>query len=564
MQAHEGPLSGRAIGYTVRWSTKGQTNNERGRVQDEEMPAIIRRLGGEPRPYHEGAQSGRDLSRRKRALDLLADVASGAVQGIGGWDVKRLTRDDSGLDAGQIIRICRKQRALIVTAERVYEVWKRRDLRDFKRDAMDAGENLLDIRDTFWEGYVGRVKREAFFAGLPPVGYTTYTVEIPPSAPGERTKIKRYPKRDEACAPMMGKLAEAFDLCQTAGQVARYMNDAGLMPTSRRFRTRGALMPWTKDRVVDVLRHPLYAGQWVWGRFMAPDSEIRQLPSVQSLNYGAIGPDRGATTMEGAPLVLHDVPDLAWYAPADLDAWRDKLIAQSGPKQVRARKHPHMLLGVLNCPTCHAPMCGHGTAGYSCPNGRLSKVAGGCSAPANIVEGRALDALWSLLPSLHKERADADQLALAALADGDALRAKQALRQTLRTGLDASIDQFTDDNGVCSAPDKLVEKWKATKRLLDELQAEIVRMERSTVADERQVRMARLMVDQPERARDKMPVAAQCAMFRDIVDGVELRGTGKTNARRYEVVRYHNRMIGSSVTGETAGSWARYLQTEGD
>jgi len=562
VEAQQGPLSGRAIGYTVRWSTKGQTNNERGQVQDEQMPAVIRRLGGEARPYHEGAQSGRDLSRRLRALDLLADVASGQLQGIGAWDVKRLTRDDSGLDAGQIIRLCRKQRAVIVTADRIYEVWKRRDLRDFKRDAMDAGENLLDIRDTFWEGVAGRAAREAFFAGLPPVGYTTYTVEVPPSAPGERTKIRRYPKRDEACTAMMEKLAEAFNVCQTAGEVARYMNDAGLLPLSRRFRTRGAAMPWTKDRVIDVLRHPLYAGTWAWGRFMAPDSEIRQLPAVQSLIYGAIRPAKDGFTMEGAPLVEHDVPELAWYAPADMDVWRDKLIVQAGPKQVRARKHHHMLLGVLNCPTCHAPMVGHGTAGYSCANGRLAKADGGCVAPANIAEGRALDALWALLPALHKERADVDQLALAAVADGEALRAKQALRQTLRTGLDASVEQFTDENGVCTAPDKLVEKWKATKRLLDALQAEIVTMERATVADGRQMRLAKLMVEQPERARDKMPIPAQCAMFRDVVSAVELRGTGRTNARRYEVVSYHNRMVGSSVTGETAGSWASYLLTE--
>src|SRR5215510_9906750 len=97
------PLAGRLVGCLKRASVTRNVGNFRWLEQDERLFERITALGGTPVLYDENEDgrgtSGRDLTKRKKALQLLADIDAGRIHDIGAYDIKRLTRDEFGADA---------------------------------------------------------------------------------------------------------------------------------------------------------------------------------------------------------------------------------------------------------------------------------------------------------------------------------------------------------------------------------------------------------------------------------------------------------------------------------
>ena len=559
MPQNEAGAPTRKIGYLVRWSTPGQNGNYRGKEQDDALPAILRQRGYIPVPFHEGQVSGRDLAKRDVALDLLTAIETGEVDGLAGFDVKRITRDETGLDAGRIIRLCVRCKALICTADRDYAVWQRTDLRDFKRDALDAGENLLDIRDTFWSGYIGRVKREAFWQSGPPVGYTTRDIVVPPAGPGERSRLRREPIRDERAAGMMAELGQALDECLTIPAVVQRMNAGGHRPTGHQGDTWGKAVRWAPSRVETVIFNTVYSGTWTFGRYMADDSPIRRLPNAPQPIHSAIQVPLAGYIKEASPLVSHAVPELAWYDADRQRAWQAKYGRADDAPHVRMRKHNHVLLGVLTCGTCHEPMIGHGERGYACRNSADRRACVECKAPEYVGEQSAFDALWAELPALLAERADAKDRARALLANGGPAAEQRAALDVQRAALKRAVREYMAGDRAKRVPDAVRDEWDSWQAEIDQAEAGIRQLEASTALDGQRERVYAMLLTEPARARDKWTADQAGAFFRAAVSDVVIGKRGRGRNVKVWVAGRRNRWLSTEVSGASAGALPAYL-----
>src|SRR5713226_7967108 len=91
------------IGLIIRKSTVRQVGNYRSESQAE-LAERLEARGYAVRAYDEQGTSGADLAKRKVATQMLDDLKRGVIQGIAAYDVKRLTRDEFGIDGGTIAR----------------------------------------------------------------------------------------------------------------------------------------------------------------------------------------------------------------------------------------------------------------------------------------------------------------------------------------------------------------------------------------------------------------------------------------------------------------------------
>src|SRR5689334_20981070 len=112
------PLTSLRIGAVVRNSTASQVDNWSSVEQEQALAGRVEALGGEVVPFDEQSTSGRDLSKRKVMLEVLKQVDRRELQGIAFYDVKRLTRNEFGIDGGVIAKRLIAARAILVTAGR--------------------------------------------------------------------------------------------------------------------------------------------------------------------------------------------------------------------------------------------------------------------------------------------------------------------------------------------------------------------------------------------------------------------------------------------------------------
>src|SRR5215471_5299708 len=200
------------IGLTIRNSTVRQVGNFRAEAQLD-MGPLLEARGYTVRIYDEQGTSGKDLSKRKVALQMLEDLRQGDIQGIGAYDVKRLTRDEFGIDGGTIARRIVEAGGLFVTKDREYDLRNDDDLLQFQFQCFIAGIDWRNIRNTMWSGIFKRVEQEPMFL-KPPLGYMT--VHALGDRPG-RT-VKRPAKNPEHAAAMV-QLEQAFDECTSLREV---------------------------------------------------------------------------------------------------------------------------------------------------------------------------------------------------------------------------------------------------------------------------------------------------------------------------------------------------------
>jgi hypothetical protein len=116
--------------------------------------------------------SGADLAKRKVATQMLEDLKIGEIQGIAAYDVKRLTRDEFGIDGGTIARRIVEAGGRFITWDKEYDLRNDDDLLQFQFQCFIAGIHWRNNRNTQWSGIFKRVEREPMFQN-PPIGYMT-------------------------------------------------------------------------------------------------------------------------------------------------------------------------------------------------------------------------------------------------------------------------------------------------------------------------------------------------------------------------------------------------------
>jgi hypothetical protein len=519
-RSSSGRLDGVAIGRLVRNSTAKQLGNWSSVAQEQELDALIEREGGSVVPYDEQGTSGRDLSKWAVALQMLADVEAGRLQGIAAYDIKRLTRDEWGVDGATIAKRLVAARAVLVTRSRVYELWNESDLTTFQIECLISGIDIRGIRRSLWRGVFARAANEVFFLTFPAVGYATRIVETNNNG---RTKIKREPVKEPAHAAIMADLVRGFDECLSFGLIARRLNDKGLRPIGRRRPHVGQPVPWDAKQVRRILHNPLYTGWWDFGRTSDKRSLLWEDYRDQSFR--------------------HHVPDLAYWTVAQAQAWRQKFAARSTAPGVRARRYAHPLRGVLCCASCGTPMISSGVgrgAGYrpvnryKCP---IRHDRTRCPEPQSIYEHAALAALRAVMPRVLD---DAKGLADEAKRQR---RDRSEVEQRLHRELDEAVAQA----------EALEREWRslapprpaALARELAEAEhrVEVLRQEAGGAENEERsfdelAAYCQAMAAQSLHLFDGLSPERQAMVYQALLRDVRVAGEGHVFTRRHEVVGY--------------------------
>lgn len=403
----ERPLAGLRIGYTDRQSKTAQLGNASGEALDGDMREHLLGLGAEPVLFDENEAagkrgvSGRDISKRdefQRLLDGVKRKPSDPerLDGIGGWDIKRVTRDESGRDAGIIYRALVKHRALLVTIERIYRLWLESDHMAYQFECLKAGWDIRSINGTFWRGIFQTAEGEPFFRGVPPVGYDTREELVPDPKVVGGSKVKRTPRKHPGEQALMTDLRALLEAAASQGEVAAGMWEKWGVVLDAHDRKRHATMRggWHAGRVAAILANPLYWGEWTLGGQcdrLNPlwDIARRREKFEEEGKYRHVLDGHTACPCGRAH---ENIGVLAYWTREQARSWRARLCPE-GPQR-RHRLHQHPLLGVLACAACGAPMIGAGRHGYVCA-GRNTRS---CAAPQQLAEGAARRVLRGLLP----------------------------------------------------------------------------------------------------------------------------------------------------------------------
>jgi hypothetical protein len=261
----EQPYAGLRIGYLPRNSTPRQDGNMSQRRQRRTIPEHIEAGGGTPVPYDEGIASGRDLGKRPDALRALEDIERGELHGLAWENIDRVTRDEHMTDAGVIAEVMGKRRALLVTLDRDYRLWRSKDLRDYKRETAESGDELLKIRDRLWGGILETARDTPFFMGVPPYAYTTTLERRANTGKRGGTDVKRVPAKDETCAAVMAAVARALDGCTALGEAAHRLNAQGHFRQATAAGTERVPMAWRAEDLRRILDKQIYGGWWTLG-----------------------------------------------------------------------------------------------------------------------------------------------------------------------------------------------------------------------------------------------------------------------------------------------------------
>jgi hypothetical protein len=509
------PLTGLRIGAVVRNSTASQVDNWSSVEQEQALAGRVEALGGVVVPFDEQSTSGRDLSKRKVMLEVLKQVDRRELQGIAFYDVKRLTRNEFGIDGGVIAKRLIAARAILVTAGRVYRLWQEDDLLDFQLQCFISGIDIRNIRRTFWRGLMARAKNEIFFLRTP-IGYTTAEVETGRNGPDRHPKTKRVPRKDPAQAELMDAISDAFEDCASLGEAARRLNDAGHRYTIPSGPQSGQPGTWTANKLWKLLRRPIYTGDFDFGY------------TVDRRNV--VWEDHRADSMQ------HHDPDLAYWRRAQVIRWSEKFGAGAAPR-IRARRHLHPLLGALACSTCGRTMISAGATPdghrrYWCP---MTHDRTKCSYPQTIMERVALRELRAVLLSLLPaglRLAEEARRQLTQNGRADELRDELAILEEQHREQRATLAKFP------VIPDAVVEHLLELEQRMRKLRDDVEVEEAKSLGSSQIQRLCELLASEPEHYFDQLTPEQQGRVYRLMVKDVQIEGTGHGRGRRWRIKAY--------------------------
>jgi DNA invertase Pin-like site-specific DNA recombinase len=126
------------IGLIIRNSTARQVGNYRSESQAD-LAQRLEARGYGVRAYDEQGTSGADLAKRKVATQMLEDLKRGEIQGIAAYDVKRLTREEFGIDGGTIAKSIVAAGGRFITSDKEYDLRNDDDLLQFQFQCFIAG-----------------------------------------------------------------------------------------------------------------------------------------------------------------------------------------------------------------------------------------------------------------------------------------------------------------------------------------------------------------------------------------------------------------------------------------
>jgi DNA invertase Pin-like site-specific DNA recombinase len=199
--------------------------------------------------------SGQSIEGRLGFQRLLAEVSLGHVGIVFGREMSRLAR--SCKDWHQLLELCSLFQVLLADADGVYDPTDPNDRMLLGLRGMMSEAELHVLRSRLLQGKLNKARRGELF-GFVPIGY----VRTPDGGVGLDP--------DEQARAAVRLVFDKFAELRSARQVHRFLvgHDIRLGVRSYRGPDKGALT-WRRPRLstlYDMLRHPFYAGAYVYGR----------------------------------------------------------------------------------------------------------------------------------------------------------------------------------------------------------------------------------------------------------------------------------------------------------
>ena len=462
---------------------------------------------------------------------MLDDLRHGRIGGIGALDVKRLTRDEFGIDGETIAQRIVEAGGLFATWERDYDLRDDYDLRQFQFQCFIAGIEWRNIRDTLWSGIFKKLSAS-------PCTCVRRSATYRSAQPGSGGRVVRRVAKNPEHAELMGELERLFEASDSLSQMARQLNVYG--PRRPAFRGRGGITThWSVQSLRYLLRNSIYTGVFTFG------SRLKQRSTVW--RRFATDPQTG----EPKDFRQH-VPELAYWSSAQVCRWRSKFDYRGSIRAVESR-HPHPLSGVLECLACGQPMVARGPRTYACSalgtlRGRKSVL---CTDPQALSGNVAAQLMRQELP-----RAIFDAQAVAAV-----LRAQQR-QQAISPA--AQRLAFLEDRAKWIS-DQLWNSERPSPSLiagLAEVDSEVADL-RNHVAEEKTAAdndaelaaMSQILLEAPFDAFDELPWQQQHRIYRLLYASVRIETEGGGFSRRWRL-RQYRALIGGQLRVVDDAPWA--------
>ena len=351
---------------------------------------------------------------------MLAEVGLDHVGLILGLEMSRLAR--SCKDWHHLIELCAIFRVLLADQDGLYDPTDHNDRLLLGLTGIMSEAELHVLRGRMRQGLLNKVRRGEVFLD-PPVGY----VRSPNSG------FDLDP--DEQVRAVVRLVFDQFGRLGTIRKVLHYLlaNDIliGIRPHAGPNRGHLEWRAATRDTVADILRHPIYAGYYCFGRRQADPR--RRKPGQRGSGRVLVRPE------EYLALIPDKVP--AYITRDQYDANQRRLAENRARTESKGapREGPSLLAGLVVCGRCGKRMGVHysGRAQilrYTCMTG-VADARGSCR---HSLAGRVLDQLVAerVLAALQP---GAVELSLAAAED--VIRERSALDENWRQRLERGRTQ---------------------------------------------------------------------------------------------------------------------------
>jgi DNA invertase Pin-like site-specific DNA recombinase len=224
-------------------------------------------------------KSGQSIEGRPGFQRLLAEVALDRVGLILGLEMSRLAR--SCKDWHHLLELCARFRVLLADAESIHDPTEYSDRLLLGLTGMMNEAELHILKQRMYQGKLNKARRGELVVAVP-VGYVK-------SPAGEVTLDP-----DEQVQEIVRLVFDQFDRQGTVHGVLRHLIACGIrMPLRRRGGPNRGELDWRppgRETVRHILRHPIYAGAYVYG-FRPVDPRRRKPGSPKSGRGSGLAPE---------------------------------------------------------------------------------------------------------------------------------------------------------------------------------------------------------------------------------------------------------------------------------
>jgi DNA invertase Pin-like site-specific DNA recombinase len=324
--------------------------------------------------------SGQSIDNRPGFQRLLAEVSLGQVGIIFGREVSRLSR--SNRDWHQLLELCALFQVLIGDADGLYDPMDYNDRLLLGLRGMMSEAELHILRTRLHHGKLNKARRGELFTCVP-IGYVR-------SAEGG---IALDP--DEQVRSVVALVFAKFEELGSVPKVNAYCAAHGIQLGVRVYKGSGkGQLQWRPVRrraLYEILRHPIYAGAYVYGR--TPTD-----PMAKVSGRGKSG-RRTAAPAEWLCLLKDRVP--AYIPWEQYERNRQRLRENDrgqGASRAASGRAPTLLNGRLTCGRCGRPMGARnarpGAAPrYACDELHLESCGPRCQSVAATAVDRLIEEL---------------------------------------------------------------------------------------------------------------------------------------------------------------------------